>query len=227
MTEKPKDNWYERYRADSELQFFGTITASVSHELNNVVSIVNQTGGLLEDILYGARQGEEITTESLERIASKIAAQTERGISIIKRLNSFAHTVDDPVMQFNLTESIGNLMQLCERFAALRGVELAGDDIRNDISITNNQINVQRLVFLAMRDILGTGQKGDSVSYSILEADTGVVVTLCQHAGRISDLANSEDIDALSGKIGAKIETGFEDGCFKVKIILPKRIDGN
>ena len=69
-------NRFNRNPADTDLKFFSAITASVTHELNNVLSIINQTGGLLEDLLYGVNQGEDINPDQLEKIAGKISLQT-------------------------------------------------------------------------------------------------------------------------------------------------------
>ena len=80
----------EQLRREKDLAFFGAITASVSHELNNVISIVYQTAGLLNDLLAGAQRGRPISDERLEQIAIRIGEQTERGAAIIKRLNAFA-----------------------------------------------------------------------------------------------------------------------------------------
>ena len=55
--------------------FFGKISASVSHELNNVLAIIGQTAGLLEDLLDSGPGDEPIPRASLERICSQITEQ--------------------------------------------------------------------------------------------------------------------------------------------------------
>ena len=45
------------------LAFFGEITASVSHEINNAISIINEYSGLLEDLTYTAERGENVSSE--------------------------------------------------------------------------------------------------------------------------------------------------------------------
>jgi len=223
MTEQGKNNWHERYRADTEIQFFGTITASVSHELNNVISILNQTGGLLEDLLYGAKQGQEITPEQLDRIASKIADQTDRGIAIIRRLNSFAHTVDEPVVEFDLGEMVGNLMGLCARFAALRSMELTDRTTGESVAIVNSPIKVQQTLFLILKDMLGAGQKGDTVSYSFDRSTEGISIMLGHSQKEEIVLPNMAAIQTHAVEIGAKIETRVNPDGFTVTVTIPER----
>lgn len=223
MTEQGKDNWQERYRADTEIQFFGTITASVSHELNNVISILNQTGGLLEDLLYGTKQGQDITPEQLERIASKIADQTDRGIAIIRRLNSFAHTVDEPVVEFDFGELVGNLMSLCGRFAALRSMELTDKTAEESITVVNSPIKVQQTLFLILKDMLGAGQKGDTVSYSFDRSTEEISIILGHSKKEEILLPNLAAIQTHAVEIGARIETRVNPDGFTVTVTIPER----
>ena len=45
---------------ESGLQFFGKMTASISHEIKNVLAIINENAGLLEDLALMADRGAEI-----------------------------------------------------------------------------------------------------------------------------------------------------------------------
>jgi len=76
------------------LVFFGTLTASVTHELNNVLSIIDQTRGLLEDLAVGAASGRAIDPARLETIATRIDRQVRKGVEIMSCLNRFAHSLD-------------------------------------------------------------------------------------------------------------------------------------
>jgi hypothetical protein len=46
--------------AETGLQFYGKITASVSHEIKNVLAIINENAGLLEDFTFMADRGKPI-----------------------------------------------------------------------------------------------------------------------------------------------------------------------
>jgi FixJ family two-component response regulator len=67
-----------------------------------VLSIIDQTGGLLSDLISAAQKGIPIKEERLKTIADKIATQTERGTRIVKRLNQFAHSVNEPSKRVDL-----------------------------------------------------------------------------------------------------------------------------
>jgi len=64
--------------SDDGLKFFGIITASVTHELNNILSIIDQSAGLVEDFMANPDSGVPLTEEKLKQITAKI-----RKLSII------------------------------------------------------------------------------------------------------------------------------------------------
>jgi C4-dicarboxylate-specific signal transduction histidine kinase len=76
-----KDNFDQR----SNLNFFGKITASVTHELNNVFSIINEYNGLLEDQIFIAESELTPNIEKLSRIQDRLAKQIARGETIITK----------------------------------------------------------------------------------------------------------------------------------------------
>ncbi len=145
----------------SELAFFGAITASVTHELNNVLSIIDQTAGLLEDLLYSARQGKPIPPEKLQSIAAGVSNQTARGFDFIRRLNRFAHSVDEPVSEFDLCALTDNFAALMKRFATLKRVELTTDIPDAPVQIVSCPFKLQEALFRVVNAFLSEPEKGD------------------------------------------------------------------
>ena len=77
------------------LAFFGSIVAGQSHEVTNVLSVINELAGLQGDILGNAGAGQPPDIERLKQVVQKIRNQVQRGEIIIRSINRFAHTVDD------------------------------------------------------------------------------------------------------------------------------------
>ena len=67
------------------LQFSGSMTASISHELKNVLAIVNENGGLLGDLAMLVAKGRPLDPERLKTISGNIHRQVQRADVIIKR----------------------------------------------------------------------------------------------------------------------------------------------
>ena len=115
---------HEGNSTGAEIDFFARMTASVSHELKNVLAIINENAGLLEDLLLMAERGRPLSPERLQRLAVNVKGQVDRGDAIICRLNRFAHTVYDPVGLVDLREMCELVAALTARLAAMQEVKV-------------------------------------------------------------------------------------------------------
>ena len=112
-------------------QFFGKMSASISHEIKNTLAIINENAGLLEDFTIMAEKGLPLNPERLKGLAGKIGVQIRRADRIIKNLNRFAHSADEWVKAVDLFETLELVTALSERFAARRSLTLALAPFRN------------------------------------------------------------------------------------------------
>lgn len=219
------DNVKDRYPADTELKFSGTITASVTHELNNVISILNQTGGLLEDFIFASENGNPIPSDKLKNIAEKLRFHSERGIEIIKHLNKFAHSSDIRYGSLNLNELIENLGALMNRFVALKGAVLSTELPEKQIQVTNDPFKVQQVVFLAMKVMLKETQKGNSIVLSLNKCESINNIKLKLIAERDGFQPDLSDIRNYINEIGAEINADRESDSVFIEIGLPAIVE--
>ena len=108
--------------AETGLQFFGRISASISHEIKNVLAIVNENAGLLEDFSIMAEGGMPLDPARLKKMASTVMNQVSRGDEIIKNMNRLAHSIDDTIATVELKEIIELFMALTVRLTAMRKI---------------------------------------------------------------------------------------------------------
>ena len=85
----------------SRVRFIGRITASATHDLKNVLAIINENAGLLQDLSRMAEQG-MLSPERLAAASAKIGEQVGRGDVILKNLNELAHSQDQDQTQVDL-----------------------------------------------------------------------------------------------------------------------------
>ncbi len=168
----------ERVMWENSLAFFGAITASVSHELNNVMSIIDQNNGLLKDLLAAVEYGRPISNERLERINNSITNQTERGVRIIKRLNRFAHSVDDPVREFDIIQLVDNFTRLAQRLASLKRVILESRHDDPQLSVTTSPFLVQQVLFICIQRSLNAAQSEDVIDIITEARDKKILLTV-------------------------------------------------
>jgi signal transduction histidine kinase len=193
---------------EMELVFFGTITASVSHELNNVLSIINEYSGLLDDLTLMNNNDKPIEKEKINKIALNIANQIKRQESIIKLLNRFAHRIDNPIIKFDLNELVTDITRLSQRFASLKRIELGTTIPDEQISLTNNPFAVQHVIFSCLKLALDHSKLADIISIILKKEETKAMIIIESPAVQENEESKKmiNFISVLAKYLGGNIE---------------------
>lgn len=171
------------------LEFFGKVSASISHEIKNVLAVINENAGLLEDYTNMLEKGMSINTERLKMLAVKVMDQIQRADGILKRLNRFAHSVDDFAMSVDLVEIVTFISELSYRSASNRGVTL--DPVSSDgpVTVTTNPFLLQNLIWLCLDFAMDT--VGEEKTISIIAEEMGMCARI-----RFTQLKGLTDVSA-------------------------------
>ena len=97
------------------------MAASVSHEIKNVLAIINENAGLLQDMLGMHEKGMPLSPERLSRLAQSIARQVSRGDGIVKGMNRFAHSADDAKEKVDVGALVQFMTRLAGRLIGMQG----------------------------------------------------------------------------------------------------------
>lgn len=128
------------------LAFFGRTTAGQSHDVTNVLNVINELAGLQLDLLQAAAAGSAPRLDRLAELADKIQQQVQRGETIVRFVNRFAHSVDVDEAVFDLKELLGMVLFLAGRPARLERTELEAELMEETIVVENNPFCVQQAV---------------------------------------------------------------------------------
>lgn len=167
-----------RILREQALSFFGAITRSLSHEINNSVAIITELSGLQEDLLLAAEQGRPLDNKKLLELSQRITSQVKKGRDLIKRLNRFAHIVDDTIMDYDLKESLDQVATLAQRFAFLKGVKLEPALEGESIKIRGSLFGFQQAVFTCIRLLIDSAEKDETISVAFEENGLGAKVLI-------------------------------------------------
>ncbi|MFH1530126.1 MAG: hypothetical protein ABIK09_05245 [Pseudomonadota bacterium] len=157
----------ERLLCGEGFGFYGAITASLSHEINNVLAIINELSGLLDDFYRAAEHGAPLNVERLKSSTQRITAQVERGQELVRRLNKFSHTVDEKQTTVVLNETVEAMTTLCRRFGTLRRVEIETNLAESSPRIEGNAFDVQHIIFRCIDMVLSASAQGDRIQIDV------------------------------------------------------------
>jgi C4-dicarboxylate-specific signal transduction histidine kinase len=107
-----------------EIGFMGKVTASLSHEIKNTLAVINESAGLMGDLLRRDAPEDWPQYSRLTSIVASIEEQVQRSADIVKRLNQFAHSMDKSLAELDLNETVRQTVMLAQRFATLRRINL-------------------------------------------------------------------------------------------------------
>jgi signal transduction histidine kinase len=135
---------------ESGLHFFGKMTASISHEIKNVLAIINENAGLLEDLVLMADGGAEIEPQRLENMSRTVMKQVSRADVIMKNMNRLAHSVDESIEAIDLNDLLELLVALSNRFASTRGVGIQLKRNEGPLKLRTSPFFLMNLLWLCL-----------------------------------------------------------------------------
>ncbi|MCU0691499.1 MAG: hypothetical protein MUF54_08860 [Polyangiaceae bacterium] len=184
-----------------DLRFFGAIAASISHEMKNVVTIINEAAGLLHDLSLSAEAGKRpLDPTRIKKMSADVGRNVERGVGIINRMNRFAHSVDEPERSFNLGDLVSDAVALASRFAAGRSVELRFDPPREPVLARAYPFGVYRAVISALHIHVCHGSGLRPVVATVCCAQGGATVRVSRSA-----LSPGDDLDTRLAELSSLV----------------------
>lgn len=108
----------------NEIALWGKITAGITHEMKNVLAIINESTGLMQDIMNSGKKAPVKYQDKMIHAAETIGRQIRRGVEIADYLNKFAHSTDQAKASVDLNEISSQVIFLLKRFAGQKQVEL-------------------------------------------------------------------------------------------------------
>lgn len=208
---------------ETDLAFFGRITASVTHELNNVISIIEQTAGLLDDLIAGEERGIPITTERLTALSASIQKQTRRGLGIIDSLNRFAHTTDATETKFDINDVVSNLIELSHRLASLRKIRLAYQPTPSPQYLIGNPFAIQHAVFESLLIALTCGPTDSAVSVETLADDDSVRIFIPFEGAGPLDADRTTNLKNMLALTGGSLKVETTASATRLTLRLPRK----
>ncbi len=187
--------------------YYGRMTASISHEINNVLAIVNELAGLQDDLLYAIEDSSDIDPQRFGQVAKDIQKQVQRGKGIVNRLNRLAHSVDDAVSEFDLLAILEDTVEIAQRLAVIQGVNLNYNPENAPVTVNSNRFIVQQGLFACLEMAYSSLNSGSEV-----EIDCGINDEFVEIRVHSKSSINAEDqsdrllvlsrlLDIIKGKI--------------------------
>ncbi len=161
------------------LQYFGSMTASISHEIKNALAVINENAGLLGDLIALVERGRPLDPDRLKTISENIRRRVQHADDITRRLNRFSHSINGKVVSASVREIIESTVALANRIAAMKGITfiVPQDD---SITITTIPFILQNMLWICIDKIIQTHkfEENLNVDFSIKQIDSDIKITV-------------------------------------------------
>ena len=215
----------KKYPKGTGLEFFGRVSASMSHEIKNVLAIINENAGLLEDLVLMVEKGVPLVPERLDRLAGTVRKQILRADGIVKKMNQFAHSIDIAVDRVDLYETACFLTDLCDRMISLKRVSVQVIPPANTVTVKTHRFFLQNMLWGCIEFIMEAGKPGQEIQIVFEKIEKGAEIRFGFEASPLNDISAfpfPDSVSALMKYLQAEIYTETESG--EIRIQLPEAI---
>jgi len=148
--------------------FMGRMTASATHELQNILATIRESSGLMEDLLAISSEG-FAHAERFKKGLCVLAEQVERGMILTEQLNFCAHAPEMSPAGADINEAVRALAGLSRRSAARRKTTLVLAHGRSGLRTALRAVEVMDAVGAALEAALDVLPMGTQLMLSVEE----------------------------------------------------------
>ncbi len=162
----------------------GRMAASIAHEINNPLAIINEKAGLMKDFLVIKKLEEK--EAKFESIINSIISSVTRAGKITKRLLSFARNLEASIEDIEIETSIREVLSFIEKEIEYKGIAVNINIDRNITIIKNYRgkleqifLNIINNALTAMDnggslDIIGSFKDSKSIAVKFIDTGCGI-----------------------------------------------------
>lgn len=172
---------YHKMEYHNKMAALGRLSAGVAHEINNPVSIITQSAGLLKDLLLMSdslppKERMLQLLDSTLRSADRCGGITHRLLGFAKHMHVQTETID---MGQLLEEVLGFL----EKEAAYRGITVGFDFPEEPPTIESDRGQLQQVFLNIINNAFAAVEDGGQIQLGITETDRDAISVWVQDDG--------------------------------------------
>jgi signal transduction histidine kinase len=208
---------------NDDLAFFGKVNASISHELKNILAIISEAAGLLQDLTEMATKEQKMEWEMLNTCSQDIIEEIQRGFVTIKQMNTFSHSVDEPVKTVNLADVVELMIGLA-KFLSFAG-KVRFDPVPEAAPVVLTcPFRLQNLVYQALVFVFQSAGPDGQIQVTIHPQSNGSAhIRFADYGSNNARSFASDKTKKIAASIGVKIREAEDLQSFE--LIVPENFE--
>ncbi len=208
-----------------EAAFLATMTASATHEVRNVLAIIKESAGLMEDIVHVFGKTGKLDQEKVSRAVGRIDAQVKRGADVLTNLNRLSHTLDSGLAPVELNQEVEQVVFMSRRFARKKSHKVVTQPPVEEVHATVHPLHLHMALFAAMECCLEELPEGAVITLSVGSRGGSPLVEFLgssEDGGVVQGPPEGEAWDSIrvwTDSLGAALERS--EAGFGIRILFP------
>lgn len=190
----------------NDILFMSGILASVTHDMQNVMAIIKESGALADDVLKingppRMKHGDKLTAALVN-----IQEQVLRGRDLMLSLNGFAHAAVDYPESGDLARFARHVCVLAQRTARLKECTLVPDQKAVSLPVRGKAIALMRSIHAGLVTVLDICAAGDVLRLELAAPEGGALLRISAETGRATP--DVQGIAPLMAELGGDCRAG-------------------
>lgn len=160
------------------LSFFGRISASLSHEMNNMLAVINENAGIIKDISSLLNEIDPSMGEKMDIYCDRILNHTKRGAGLVKHFNRFTHSMDEADSEIDVKNQLMAISALCGRFASMKNISIENPVVAGNPVISGKAFDFLYLVFYCIDYLIESSDAGGKILVSAEDKRNPVEISI-------------------------------------------------
>jgi len=163
---------------DENLVFMGRVVASYSHEIKNILAIINESTGLMHDLLTLKKEDLADQVQRFSKTLEDVGQQVQRGQDLSTYLNTLAHSPDKEVGGVDVVQSMRTIFALSNRLVKNKRMKLRLEEPKTQLQVTTRPVECLRCMFCGLEWAMAHSQAGDEIVFRVQCIEDGVQISL-------------------------------------------------
>lgn len=203
---------------DADLKFFGRVNASISHELKNIMAIISETAGLMNDLMEMAAKGKPMDPETVMSCSTDIIEEIQRGFAVIRKMNRFSHSVDETVKSVDIGEAVELTAQLTGFLSFAGQVRIDAENAAG-ATVETAPFRLHHLIYLALVAAFRSAGPDGEVHVRVRAETEGAAHIHFSNFGKLAtETFPEESIRQLAASIGTDIHVAEDARSIQMNI---------
>ncbi|MDX2445845.1 MAG: hypothetical protein QNK29_01445 [Desulfobacterales bacterium] len=149
------------------LQYIKAMLPSFSHEAKNVLAVINENAGLMEDYILMAKKGKTLDLERLGSLSATIRKQVARFNTLITDVRQVAEGLDNNTQEICLVHHARQVSELLSKKAAMRSIQFHVSAVQEPILIHTRPVLLLHMMWVCLDYAMHTGERGQAIGLTL------------------------------------------------------------